>query len=140
MTNLDELKLIEEIDRSGMREIISNFPEHIQQAFKLGEDFSLPAEYGSVGEIVFCGMGGSAIGAELISAYLRDRIKASIYINRDYNLPAYVDQNTLVILVADHGARNPGNSPVYALEKFRINTGLDLSLRERGNENILTIN
>lgn len=28
--------------------------------------------------------------------------------------------NTLVILVADHGARNPGNSPVYALEKFRI--------------------
>ena len=28
--------------------------------------------------------------------------------------------NTLVVLVADHGARNPGNSPVYALEKFRI--------------------
>lgn len=28
--------------------------------------------------------------------------------------------NTLVILVADHGARNPGNSPVYVVEKFRI--------------------
>ena len=28
--------------------------------------------------------------------------------------------STMVILVADHGVRNPGNSPVYALEKFRI--------------------
>ncbi|MBN2097626.1 MAG: bifunctional phosphoglucose/phosphomannose isomerase [Candidatus Omnitrophica bacterium] len=103
MKKLDDLKLIESKDRSRMRNILQKLPLQCQEAFRLGKNFSISQEYSRVKNIVFSGMGGSAIGADLISFYLRKEIKLPIYVNRDYSLPAFLNQDSLAILLSYSG-------------------------------------
>lgn len=53
--------------------------------------------------IVVAGMGGSALGADVILHLFKDTLTLPLYINRDYQLPDFVDQNTLVILSSYSG-------------------------------------
>lgn len=103
MHNLDDIKLIEKNDQARMRDMLAGFPQQLRQAYRLGRDLSLSQDLGGIKNIIFCGMGGSAIGAEIVSSYLRDRLKAAVYINRDYTLPGFVDQECLVILTSYSG-------------------------------------
>ncbi len=48
-------------------------------------------------KVVLAGMGGSALAALLVKSWLSDVIPVPFEIVRDYNLPAYVDNATLVI-------------------------------------------
>ena len=98
MHTLDNLSKIKEIDQAGMAETLAGFPEQCKQAFKLGKDFSVSADLADAKNIVFCGMGGSAIGAEIICAYLRKEIEVAIHVNRDYTIPRFVNRECLVIL------------------------------------------
>ena len=103
MDNLDNIKLIEKVDQAGMCDIIAGFPQQLRQAFGMGKDFSLSPNFSEVKNIVFCGMGGSAIGAEIVSSYLRKEINAAIHVNRDYTLPSFVNKDCLVILISYSG-------------------------------------
>jgi glucose/mannose-6-phosphate isomerase len=103
MHDLDDIKLIEKGDQAQMRALLAGFPQQLRQAYRLGKEFSLPQDLGMTKLIIFCGMGGSAIGAEIISSYLRDRLKVPVYINRDYTLPGFVDRQCLVILTSYSG-------------------------------------
>lgn len=47
--------------------------------------------------IVITGLGGSAIGGDLLNNFLRNELRLSLIINRTYNIPAFADENTLVI-------------------------------------------
>ncbi|MBN3038946.1 MAG: bifunctional phosphoglucose/phosphomannose isomerase [Candidatus Omnitrophica bacterium] len=98
MTNLDDIKTIEKFDSARMRDIIKGFAGQCSEAFQLGRRLTLPGELRDFKNIVFCGMGGSAIGAEVVSGYLRREIDKPICVNREYTLPAFADQNSLVIL------------------------------------------
>jgi glucose/mannose-6-phosphate isomerase len=44
-----------------------------------------------------CGLGGSGIGAKMVANWLMDEIKVPITLINEYTLPAFVDENTLVI-------------------------------------------
>ena len=48
-------------------------------------------------------MGGSAIGAELICTYLRREIGIAVTVNRDYTLPGFVSEDSLLILISYSG-------------------------------------
>lgn len=48
-------------------------------------------------KIVVAGMGGSALAALLVKAWLEDKLTMPIEIVRQYDLPGYVDASTLVI-------------------------------------------
>ncbi len=103
MKNLDDIKAIEKIDRLRMRDVLRQFPQHLQQAFQLGKELYFPSDFGRAKNIVFCGMGGSAIGAEIASSYLRKNLKVPVTLNREYTLPGFVDKETLVILISYSG-------------------------------------
>lgn len=47
--------------------------------------------------VVFAGMGGSALAALIVKVWLRDELTIPFEVIRDYDLPAYVDTGTLVI-------------------------------------------
>ena len=47
--------------------------------------------------VVFAGMGGSALAALIVKVWLRDELTIPFEVIRDYDLPAYVNPNTLVI-------------------------------------------
>lgn len=53
--------------------------------------------------ITLAGMGGSAIGGDLIPDYLGDELKIPFIVNRSYSLPKYVTENSLVIIASYSG-------------------------------------
>jgi glucose/mannose-6-phosphate isomerase len=59
--------------------------------------FPLPSDYSNVDKVVILGMGGSAIGGDLVRALALEQGKVYVLVHRDYNLPSLVDARTLVI-------------------------------------------
>jgi glucose/mannose-6-phosphate isomerase len=53
--------------------------------------------------IVVLGMGGSAIGGEILCDWLKDRLPTPIEVCRDYILPAYVNRDTLLFAISYSG-------------------------------------
>ena len=59
--------------------------------------FGLPESFSAVDKVVVLGMGGSAIGADLLSSLAVSEAPIPVLVHRGYSLPAYVDSQTLVI-------------------------------------------
>ncbi len=53
--------------------------------------------------IVVTGLGGSAIGGDILRNYLAKKAKLPVVVNRDYDLPAFVEKETLVLVVSYSG-------------------------------------
>src|SRR3989339_2145212 len=79
------------------------FPEQIRDSFEKSLDLVLPKEYQQAKNIVACGMGGSRFPHYIIKELFKEEIKIPYLINDDYNLPGFVDGNTLVILSSYSG-------------------------------------
>ncbi len=95
---LDSLEEIRNLDVSGMYEKIYNFPEQLEEAAQIGRSMNPDMNYFSgIRNIVVIGMGGSAIGGDLVRSYLANKINVPFYICRHYRLPQFVDKNSLVI-------------------------------------------
>lgn len=97
MKVLDDVKGIKKIDRSNMLDLILKFPDQCRDAFRIGKSFSVPQPYkeAQFKNMVFSGLGGSAIGADLIRSYLSDELKIPLLVSRDYTIPNFVDKDTL---------------------------------------------
>ncbi len=72
-------------------------PKLCQQAWQMAMNFDLPQDYSKISKVVILGMGGSAIGANLVSNLAASEARLPILVHRDYNLPAFIDSQTLVI-------------------------------------------
>jgi glucose/mannose-6-phosphate isomerase len=97
MDDLDNLLIYRQLDTSGMLEHLHQFPRQCQLAWETVSKFALPLEYGSVDKVVILGMGGSAIGGDMVRRLALAESKVPVWVHRDYSLPPFVDQNTLVI-------------------------------------------
>lgn len=67
---------------------------------------SINLEYidtGKIKNIVFTGLGGSAIGGDLLRNFLGSELKFPYRVNRNYNLPEYAGENTLLIVSSYSG-------------------------------------
>lgn len=96
-------KEIERYDNSGMFDVISNFAEQVKEAENIGNNISVSDELKSAKNIIISGLGGSAIGGDLLRSVLWYESKIPIYVNRNYRLPAFADENTLVIISSYSG-------------------------------------
>ena len=97
MVDLDNVLIYRQLDTSGMLNHLHQFPGQCQRAWKKVLSFDLPREYTRIDKVIILGMGGSAIGGEIVRGLALAKGKAPIWIHRDYNLPPFVDKNTLVI-------------------------------------------
>ncbi len=83
----------------GMLEYIRRLPEEIEEAI----EFDVPAiDFSAIRNVVFAGMGGSAISGDLARLYLSD-LPMPMESVRDYELPAYVGPGTLVFVSSYSG-------------------------------------
>jgi glucose/mannose-6-phosphate isomerase len=81
-----------------MMKLIEQFPAQCEEAAKIGAAFAPPPGYASaVKNIVFTGLGGSAIGADILRSYASGEIKLPVSVNRNYTLPDFVGRESLVI-------------------------------------------
>ena len=89
---------LKKFDKSNMYLTIYNFYEQILKGIEIGEVADLKNLTGrSFSNIVVSGMGGSAIGGELLKSFLNAELNIPMTIHRNYNLPEHVMENTLVI-------------------------------------------
>jgi glucose/mannose-6-phosphate isomerase len=95
--NLDDTRIYAKTDPDGMLARIKELRIQFSQAWDAAMQFKLPAAYRNVNKIVVLGMGGSAIGGDLVRTLLQDELKLPVIIHRDYGLPSFVDENTLLI-------------------------------------------
>ncbi|MFP3853411.1 MAG: bifunctional phosphoglucose/phosphomannose isomerase [Anaerolineales bacterium] len=103
--NLDDLEKFESIDSHGMLADIDGLPDQLLAAWNRGQEWDLP-DASDVDRVVVAGMGGSAIGADLLSAYVAPIARVPVIVWRNYDLPAYVQgPDTLVI-----GSSHSGNT------------------------------
>ncbi len=97
ITILDEPERIKEVDRSDMLADLVETPDYCRDAIKRAKQVSVPKGL-KPNNIVVVGMGGSAIGGEILRDWLRDVLSIPIEVCRDYTLPAYINENTLVFV------------------------------------------
>ncbi|RLI28040.1 MAG: bifunctional phosphoglucose/phosphomannose isomerase, partial [Candidatus Hecatellales archaeon] len=102
--NLDSPGEISAVDRYGMRDALEAFPKLCREALKIGLEADLSRLEGkNFSNVVFLGMGGSAIGGSLIRDWAYDRLKVPMEVCRDLLLPGYVDRETLIVAVSYSG-------------------------------------
>ena len=84
--------------KSDIYKSIYEFPKHIKEALNnFDNNSNLNYDYSNIQSIMILGMGGSAITGLLISEILKQKIKQPIFINQNYEIPKWVNKNTLVI-------------------------------------------
>ena len=101
LTDLAHLKLN---DPSDMLGAILGLPEQCEDAKKI----AIGADLGDLAgrkfaSVLIAGMGGSAIGGDLMRATFEPWLTCPVTVVRDYRLPAYVGPDTLVIAASNSG-------------------------------------
>ena len=97
MIDLDNLEIYKRYDPSGMLVHLHGLPQQCRQAWEKASKFALPTDFKDINKIVICGMGGSAIGGDLLHGLTSNLSKPLVFVHRGYDLPAFVDAKTLVI-------------------------------------------
>ena len=97
-------------DPSNMYGLIRGFPDQVNEAMAIGYNSGVRLAVRSVREIVLCGLGGSAIGGDLLKSYLADDLKVPFLVNRNYTLPKFVGPSTLVIISSYSGNTEESNA------------------------------
>ena len=98
---LDRLPSLYATDPQGMLELLLDFPAQCESAWRLGLEGRFRKQ--AFDRIHFLGMGGSAIGGDLIRAYLENKLATPIFIHRSYELPVTVGRSSLVFAVSYSG-------------------------------------
>jgi glucose/mannose-6-phosphate isomerase len=80
-----------------MLQHLHEFPEQCQRAWQTALKFDLPRDYASVDKAIILGMGGSAIGGELVRRLTLLENRLPVWVHQDYHLPPFLDRNTLLI-------------------------------------------
>jgi len=97
MTDLDNPAIYERLDPSDMRGRIREFPEQCRRAWRQALALQLPPDYSTVQRVAVLGMGGSAIGGDLLGSLAAARSRVPVSVCRDYDLPHPLDDSTLVV-------------------------------------------
>ena len=97
MANLDETRTYLEIDPKGMGDLIEKFPAQVEEAWRIGREAQVPSDYAAVDNVIVQGMGGSAIGGDLLRALYTNELKVPAMVVRDYSIPRFAGPRTLFI-------------------------------------------
>jgi len=92
------------LDEHGMLAMGEDFPRQCREGLAIGEGVELSSRYTEMpANIVVCGMGGSAIGGDLFAKIFEEQLPVPVQVVRDYALPSFVDERTLVIACSYSG-------------------------------------
>ena len=86
-----------------MKELIEDFTKHLQHSIELNNNTTLIPSNKEFNNVLICGLGGSGIGATIITQVVADNAKQPILVNKDYKIPQFVDEKTLVIACSYSG-------------------------------------
>lgn len=80
-----------------MRQLVSNFSNQLREALLIGQSADLKTRDTNFKNVLITGLGGSGIGGTIISELIAQRVAVPVVINKDYHIPNFVNEDTLVI-------------------------------------------
>ncbi len=99
--NLNNHKDFSTLDTKNMLAEMNGLPEQLLTAWEEAQHLPL-ADFSAVKQVLVAGMGGSAIGADLLKAYTAPLSSVSLEVHRDYDLPAWADGPETLVIVSSH--------------------------------------
>ena len=103
MKDIDDQSVFEELDQDNIRGSILALAKQCQQAWDETQQLTIPANYRDVDNVVVCGMGGSALGTDVVKALYHHTLRVPVESIRGYHVPAYVGHKTLVLISSYSG-------------------------------------
>ncbi len=85
-------KDVKSVDKGELLNQLKDLPKQVEAAYNLMTEINFEKP---VKNILICGMGGSGIPGMLLKAYLKD-CKIPVTVVSGYDVPAWIDENTLV--------------------------------------------
>jgi len=131
---LDQIN-IASVDPSDMMGAVLSLPEQCDRA----KQFAAAADLGALAgkrfaNVVIAGMGGSAIGGDLLRSIFEPHLEMPVAVSRDYHLPGYVGRETLVVTASYSGNTEETLASYDAARKvgaalLAVTTGGELAAR-----------
>ena len=98
----NDIEKITMIDKANMLDGLARFPEQIKEALTIAETVQR-SKFLKIDNVVVAGMGGSAISGDIMLSLFRDKLDVPLIVNREYDLPKWVNKDTLVICISYSG-------------------------------------
>lgn len=86
-----------------MKKLVQNFPTQLHEALLIGKSHKFITPKKVFSNVVLTGLGGSGIGGSIVQNFTFDKLSIPFVVNKDYFLPAFVNQNSLVIVSSYSG-------------------------------------
>ena len=97
-----------------MNDYINDFSNHLREAIEIANNTTLTPYSKEIRNILICGLGGSGIGGTIVSDIISSKVNIPIAATKDYSIPNFVNEHTLVIANSYSGNTE---ETLYALEK-----------------------
>lgn len=116
--NLDEFTAFSQNDPENMLAHIDRLPDQLETAWSMGAGMDLPAWKG-IRRVLISGMGGSAIGADLVTAFVEPSLRVPVFLHRDYNLPGWAAGEDTLVIASSHSGNTEETLSIFriALER-----------------------
>ncbi len=86
-----------------MQTLVANFSKQLTEAIAIGSNAKLTASQNKISNVLICGLGGSGIGGSIVAELVAGNANVPINVTKGYFIPAYVNENTLVIISSYSG-------------------------------------
>ena len=97
-----------------MNDYIDDFSNHLREAIEIANNTSLTSCTKEIRNVLICGLGGSGIGGVIVSDIISPKVNIPITATKDYSIPNFVNEYTLVIANSYSGNTE---ETLYALKK-----------------------
>ncbi len=91
------------VDRENFKKYLLSFPQQIAESQEIFKKNTPKFKKGTITEIIYLGMGGSAIAGNIIGEILFDQLTLPLQVIRGYEVPGYCSHSTLVIVSSYSG-------------------------------------
>jgi len=100
---LDDAARRAALDAQNMIALTHEFPEQCRKGLNIAMQFNPPTPRLPIQNVVVTGLGGSAVGGDLLRVLVEDNGEVPLVVNRDYQMPAFVNDRTFVIAASYSG-------------------------------------
>ena len=109
--NIDNMNDISQLDTEKMFEMVYTWPKFIEQI--MAKSITIPTQIkigrhrlnykNTFSHVVITGMGGSAVSGDYIRALFENSADFPIFVQRNYTLPNFINQHSLIIVISYSG-------------------------------------
>ena len=137
--NLDDLDYFKQLDTFNMLGEIDNLPDQLASAYRSGLQHDLP-DWKDLKQVVIAGMGGSAIGADLLATYCTSLSPIPVVVQRDYGLPLFARGAETLVICTSHSGNTEETLDAFEAARAAgcrtivVSTGGELAKRAREND------